>query len=333
MQVIRADRKQGYTNIPNCLTRSKSLSNKALGLLVRMLGLPPGWVFTQKGLSSICGESVGSVSSSLKELEAAGHLLRSQKRGGDGRLGKMEYVIYEEPQKAKEAGSEKAPIRLLDPTATGSPPTIKRPAEKTKQPSALKENGATKPFPPLPDFPVTAKPPTGKPSTGKPSTGKPSQSITYKLINKSNTNTNQSINPSQRIDATDAIRRATEGMFKENLNYDQLREDCGEERVDGLIGLLTDVCCTKKSTVSIGGEDISAGVVRARFGVLTDEHIRYVFDAIESSSARHKITNMRGYLLKSLYEAPNIIDCHIAHMAAYGMCNQAGNRGQPRGGG
>ena len=78
-----------------CATRKLSL--KAKGLLSLILSLPEDWNYTTRGIACICRDGVDSISSALKELEQHGYLIRRRVRFENGRLGDVEYTIYEKP--------------------------------------------------------------------------------------------------------------------------------------------------------------------------------------------------------------------------------------------
>ena len=56
--------------------RDKALSLKSKGLLSMMLSLPEDWNYTTRGLAKICKEGVDAIGGALRELEAAGYIVR-----------------------------------------------------------------------------------------------------------------------------------------------------------------------------------------------------------------------------------------------------------------
>ena len=98
MAVFRVEKNKNFTVMSNIHLRDKNLSLKAKGLLSLILSLPETWQYSIRGLASISKESEDSVATGLKELERAGYLTRHQLRGKHGRMGQVEYVIYESPQ-------------------------------------------------------------------------------------------------------------------------------------------------------------------------------------------------------------------------------------------
>ena len=47
-----------------------------------MLSLPEDWNYTTRGLAKICKEGVDAIGGALRELEAAGYIVRHQLRDG-----------------------------------------------------------------------------------------------------------------------------------------------------------------------------------------------------------------------------------------------------------
>ena len=98
MAVFRVEKNANYTTISNYHLRDQELSLKAKGLLCLFLSLPEEWHYSVRGIASICKEGVDCIKNTLKELEKRGYLVRTQIRRADGRMGEIEYVIYEQSQ-------------------------------------------------------------------------------------------------------------------------------------------------------------------------------------------------------------------------------------------
>ena len=94
MAVFRIERTRDYTVMSNHHLRDKALSLKSKGLLSMMLSLPEDWNYTTRGLAKICKEGVDAIGGALRELEAAGYIVRYQLRDRQGRIRDTEYVIY-----------------------------------------------------------------------------------------------------------------------------------------------------------------------------------------------------------------------------------------------
>ena len=114
MAVFRVQKTQNYTIMSNHHLRNKALSLKAKGLLSLMLSLPEDWDYTTRGLASICKEGVDSVCATVRELEAAGYIIRRRIRDKNGQMRGMEYTVLEQPQ-PPEQGPEEAASKCAQP--------------------------------------------------------------------------------------------------------------------------------------------------------------------------------------------------------------------------
>ena len=110
MAVFRVQKTQNYTIMSNHHLRNKALSLKAKGLLSLMLSLPEDWDYTTRGLSAICKEGVDSVCATVRELEAAGYIIRRRIRDKNGQMRGMEYTVLEQPQPPEQGPEEATPM-------------------------------------------------------------------------------------------------------------------------------------------------------------------------------------------------------------------------------
>lgn len=129
-------------------------------------------------------------------------------------------------------------------------------------------------------------------------------------INTNHNNTeNSDINPIRSGYDEDGMceRNKYERYFRESLSIDVLlRENLGEEEtILGILDLMVDVCCSKRSVIRIAGDDKPLAVVKSRFMKLNAEHIRYVLKCLSENTTR--VRNIRQYLLTALYNAPATI--------------------------
>lgn len=97
MAVIRVEKRSNYTVVDNTFIRDKNLSLKAVGLMLKMLSLPPNWDYSVAGLSAICKEGMTAIRGALKELEEAGYLRRERRNSEKGYF-VYEYILTEIPQ-------------------------------------------------------------------------------------------------------------------------------------------------------------------------------------------------------------------------------------------
>ncbi len=92
---IRKNYKHGFTTIGNEIFFDKDLKNSDVGLLIRLFSLPDDWQFSVEGLSEICADGISAISSSIKRLERAGYLKRTQIRNEEGHYVKCIYDFYD----------------------------------------------------------------------------------------------------------------------------------------------------------------------------------------------------------------------------------------------
>ncbi len=104
-----------------------------------------------------------------------------------------------------------------------------------------------------------------------------------------------------RMDRYDCRER-----IKARIEYDALCGQYSREDVTELVELMTDVLCTARPTMRIGGEDIPTPEVQGRFLSLEFTHLEYVFDCLQKTTT--EIRNIRAYLLTVLYTAPTTIN-------------------------
>ncbi len=97
MAVFRIERTRDYTVMSNHHLRNANLSLKAKGLLSMMLSLPEDWNYTTRGLAKICKEGVDAIGAALRELEAAGYIVRHKLRDRQGRIS----IPFREPAAAQ----------------------------------------------------------------------------------------------------------------------------------------------------------------------------------------------------------------------------------------
>ena len=90
--------------------------------------------------------------------------------------------------------------------------------------------------------------------------------------------------------------------IKKQIDYACLKRRYDPEDVDGIVELMTDVLCSSKATIRIGGEQLPLTAVKERFLKLDQFHVEYVFDCLKANTT--SIRNIRGYLLTALYNAP-----------------------------
>lgn len=97
MAVIRVEKNKNYTCMSNYHLRDLRLSNKAVGLMCKMLSLPDDWDYSVNGLSKICKDGRDSILTQLRELETYGYLIRERCRNNNGQVAETIYTLFEKP--------------------------------------------------------------------------------------------------------------------------------------------------------------------------------------------------------------------------------------------
>ena len=113
--------------------------------------------------------------------------------------------------------------------------------------------------------------------------------------------------------------------IRTNIDYDIL---CSEYhysvgRIDGIVGLMADICCSTRPVLRVNCEDVPAYIVKDRLRHLDMSHICYVLDCLDQTTT--KIGNIRAYTLSALYNAPMTIEQYYASQVYHDMAmGQAG---------
>ena len=282
MAVFRIERTRDYTVMSNHHLRNANLSLKAKGLLSMMLSLPEDWNYTTRGLAKICKEGVDAIGAALRELEAAGYIVRHKLRDRQGRISDTEYVIYEQPQLRKpDTDSPDTENPYMDKPDTEKPAELN--IEKSNTEKSITYGSSTDSIP----FRETAaaRPPERK--------GRDAMSVTE--------------------------MEEYRDLILENIEYDYLcREfDTYREDLDEIVELMVETVCARRKTTRIAGSDFPHEVVRSRFLKLDSEHIRFVMDSLQKNTT--EVRNMKQYLLTVLFNAPTTISNHYTSQVNHDM--------------
>lgn len=294
MSKITVEKSKNFTQMSNFHFWEVELSMKATGLLSYMLFLPDTWEFTTEGLCMFFPEGRDCMNATLNELEKFGYLERFQRREKNGKLGKMEYVLYEAPnRKIRQvpltdkqielfAGME----RVLDP---GLP-------EET---DPVMENPSTEN--PLTVKPYTENPYTDNPNTAEPFTEKPTQ-LNTNTLNTKELNTYQSID------------RPIEGLvdnIREQIEYDIISQEPGtKDLLDDIVEILVELksLCATNELVKIGRKNYQAELILHKLSRLRCSHVQYVMDCFMENPT--KKSNIKAYLQQALLNATDTMDSY-----------------------
>ena len=282
MAVFRIERTRDYTVMSNHHLRNANLSLKAKGLLSMMLSLPEDWNYTTRGLAKICKEGVDAIGAALRELEAAGYIVRHKLRDRQGRISDTEYVIYEQPQLRKpDTDSPDTENPYLDKPDTEKPAELN--IEKSNTEKSITYGSSTDSIP----FRETAAAqlPERK--------GRDAMSVSE-------------------------IENYRE-LILENIEYDHLCQEFEtyREDLDEIVELIVETVCARRKTTRIAGADFPHEVVRSRFLKLDSSHIEFVMESLHNNTT--EIRNMKQYLLTVLFNAPTTISNHYTVQVNHDM--------------
>ena len=282
MAVFRIERTRDYTVMSNHHLRNANLSLKAKGLLSMMLSLPEDWNYTTRGLAKICKEGVDAIGAALRELEAAGYIVRHKLRDRQGRISDTEYVIYEQPQLRKpDTDSPDTENPYMDKPDTEKPAELN--IEKSNTQKSITQGASTDSIP----FrePAAAQLPERK--------GRDAMSVTE-------------------------IENYRE-LILENIEYDCLKQryPLYLDDLNEIVELLVETVCARRKTTRISGADFPHEIVRSRFLKLDSSHIEFVMDCLQKNTTQ--VRNMKQYLLAVLFNAPTTMNNHFTSLVNHDM--------------
>ena len=282
MAVFRIERTRDYTVMSNHHLRNANLSLKAKGLLSMMLSLPEDWNYTTRGLAKICKEGVDAIGAALRELEAAGYIVRHKLRDSQGRISDTEYVIYEQPQLRKpDTDSPDTENPYMDKPDTEKPAELNIEKSNTQKQNIYGSSTDSIPFRET----AAARPPERK--------GRDAMSVTE-------------------------IENYRE-LIQENIEYDCLKQryPLYLDDLNEIVELLVETVCARRKTTRISGADFPHEIVRSRFLKLDSSHIEFVMDCLQKNTTQ--VRNMKQYLLAVLFNAPTTMNNHFTSLVNHDM--------------
>lgn len=75
--------------------------------------------------------------------------------------------------------------------------------------------------------------------------------------------------------------------------------------------------CVKHKTVRIGGDDYPYELVKSKFLKLNSSHLNYVIGCMKNTTT--KITNIKAYMVTTLYNAPSTINHYYQQEVQHDM--------------
>ena len=98
---------------------------------------------------------------------------------------------------------------------------------------------------------------------------------------------------------------ACKKQVAQNIEYDFLRQNYGEDMANGVLELITETICSSKPEIMIACEPVPHSIVKARFLKLGYKHIEYVFDCLKT--IENRVKNIKSYMLTMLYNSYSTI--------------------------
>ena len=139
--IVREPGRHRWVVIDQAVIRNPTLSYRARGILATLLSMPDHWEVNSEWLAMMGSEGRDAIRAALRELEAAGHMIRHKAQTADGRW-TSHWVVYEQPV---DRGGEK-PVTEDGFPGVGFPGANRRNTEKEVLiPKALNMITKTKP--------------------------------------------------------------------------------------------------------------------------------------------------------------------------------------------
>ncbi len=299
MSVFRVEKSREFTVIANHIFKDRTLSAKAKGLLVEMLSLPENWDYTLKGLTYLFTDGLDSIRQGIRELEEHGYIVRERKRDTKGRLGGMEYVIYETPRVL--VGKSGDSVENETPEPIPETPICACPAEES----------------PIPENPIQDKPAEG--------TATPYKEIKNKELRESRTHES---NPNQSFKEAEPATMDVMGYEKarecvmQNIEYDILCERYPPERLDEIVDIASEALCTRRAMFTLGKDTYPYALVKDRLLRLNASHIGYIIGCIDANTT--EIHQIKPYLLKTLINAPATMESYYTTKVNHDLHGSSG---------
>ena len=102
--------------------------------------------------------------------------------------------------------------------------------------------------------------------------------------------------------------------YEHHMTYDQHGD---REMYEEIYETVCDVVCVKRRTIRINGEDYPYELVKSRFLKLNSSHVEYVMGCMRENVT--KITNIRAYLITTLYNAPSTMNHYYQQEVQHDM--------------
>ena len=159
-----------------------------------------------------------------------------------------------------------------------------------------------------------------EPDTGLSQNGETDSYTTANITDGESYHINQAASEAERtIDAMEDVNAYIE-IIKENIEYDRYMKYSDwqdRELYDELFEIICEVVCVKHKTVRIGGDDYPYELVKSKFLKLNSSHLNYVIGCMKNTTT--KITNIKAYMVTTLYNAPSTINHYYQQEVQHDM--------------
>ena len=97
-------------------------------------------------------------------------------------------------------------------------------------------------------------------------------------------------------------------LIEDHIDYDNLVENYGTEKIDSIVELIQEVVVSDNPYCLIAKERLPRECVRSRMLKLKSDHIEYMLEQLDKTKS--KVGNPKAYLLAALYNAPVSMEHH-----------------------
>ena len=94
--IVRRRHAGNFTQIPNSLIRNEHLSLKALGVIVHLLSLPPGYRISLEGLCAARKEGETAMRTAIQQLESLNYMRIVRDRSASGRFIQSRWIVSDD---------------------------------------------------------------------------------------------------------------------------------------------------------------------------------------------------------------------------------------------
>ena len=94
--IVREPGRDRWLVVDQAVIRNRQLSHRAKGILALLLSMPDGWTANSEWIALHGTEGRDAVRAALRELEAAGHMIKHKAQDSHGRW-YTRWIVYEQP--------------------------------------------------------------------------------------------------------------------------------------------------------------------------------------------------------------------------------------------